>query len=368
MDRRDMMKGVAALTVGAYVAPAAFGSVWDEIHRFGAEAPTHPATDPSFHQVYSPMRGLGKQLAKERKNVFLWKNLERALGGEVIPHDQGPAEDGTRGEGDCVGHSAAMGCDVLAATDIFLRRQPETFVAKASVEMLYAGSRIEIGKAKNPKGKNVLKGRGGSHGEWAAKWLRDFGALHRLVYKGRGGLSLDLRGYHPGRSRKYRDIGVPDWLEPMAKRHPVKAITNIKTGMEGVDAICAGHPIIVCSSYAFKPMRDKRGFCQAYGTEKRKVKRGWWNWRWLNFRVQWWHAMAATGVVFYDDMIGVLIQNSHGDWNDGPRPFGIPRGSFFVDFPTWELMVKDWKDCWALGSYQGHEAKKYRRRLHKLWR
>ena len=78
--------------------------------------------------------------------------------------------------------------------------------------------------------------------------------------------------------------------------------------------------------------------------------------------------MIATGVVFYDDGIGVLIQNSHGDWNEGPRPFDIPRGSFFVDFPTWELMVTDWLDCWALGSYVGHEARKIRRRIHKLWR
>ena len=78
--------------------------------------------------------------------------------------------------------------------------------------------------------------------------------------------------------------------------------------------------------------------------------------------------MVATGVVFYDDVIGILIQNSHGDWNGGPRPFDIPRGSFFVDLPTWDLMVTDWFDCWAIGSYVGHEAIKVRRRIHKLWR
>lgn len=361
MDRREMMKGVAALSVGAFAAPAFGREPEDGIFRFGAEAPTTRPTGQRFYQVFHPMRGLGRQLAKDRKNVFLWKNLEREIG-EIIPHYQGPAEDGSPGEGDCVGHAAAMGCDVLAATDIHLRWERERWLAKASVEMLYAGSRVEVG-VKESDGVNHLEGRGGSHGAWMAKWLRDYGVLHRVVYERNRGPSLDLRGYHPGRSREYRDVGVPDWLEPVAKLHPTKLTTNIETGMEGVDAICSGHPVLVCSSYAFKSTRDKRGFCAPY-LDTRQKQRGRHGWRWVSFRVQWWHAMVATGVVFYDDVIGVLIQNSHGDWNDGPRPFDIPRGSFFVDFPTWELMVKDWGDCWAIGKYEGHQY----RRLHRLWR
>lgn len=363
MDRRDMMKSLAALTVGAYAAPAlALGNApTDGIFKFGASAPTTPVRGPRFYQLFSSTRGLGRQLAKERKNVFLWKFLEKQIG-EIIPHYQGPAEDGSPGEGDCVGQAAAMGCDVLAATEIHGHGEPETWLAKASVEMLYAGSRIEVGQAETD-GVNHLKGRGGSHGGWMAQWLRDWGVLHRVVYEQPGGPSLDLRGYHPGRSREYRDVGVPDWLEPVAKLHPTRVTTNIKTGMEGVDAICSGQPIIVCSSYAFHSTRDNRGFCAPYLSSQTKVRSGR-RWRWVDYRVQWWHAMIATGVVFYDDVIGVLIQNSHGDWNDGPRPFGIPRGSFFVDFSTWELMVTDWFDCWAIGSYQGHK----RRRNHRLWR
>jgi hypothetical protein len=361
MDRREMMKSVAALSVGAFAGPALANGPADGILRFGAAAPTTPTNGQRFYQVFSPMRGLGKHLAKERKNVFLWKNLERAIG-EIVPHYQGTAEDGSPGEGDCVGQAAAMGCDVLAGTDIFLRREREKWLAKASVEMLYAGSRIEVGKAETD-GVNLLKGRGGSHGGWVAQWLRDYGVLHRVTYERSGGPSLDLRGYHPGRSREYRDVGVPDWLEPVAKKHPTKITTNIKTGMEGVDALCSGQPIIVCSSYAFHSTRDKRGFCAPYLETRTKQRRGR-RWSWTNYRKQWWHAMVATGVVFYDDVIGVLIQNSHGDWNDGPRPFGIPRGSFFVDLKTWELMVTDWFDCWAIGSYVGHK----KRQLHKLWR
>lgn len=361
MDRRDLLKGLGALAASVYAVPVSANTRDPRIAYYGADRPAViKPTGPSFHSRFRPMRGVAKEVAKERKNVFLYQFLQKEIG-EIIPHWQGPdPESGAAGEGDCVGHSGAMGSDVLAATDIHLQGDLEKFVAKASVEMLYAGGRIEIGKANDPDGINRLRGRGGSHGEWMAKFLNEFGVLHRLVYDNPDGSKLDLTGYDPGRSRQYRDKGVPDWLEPIAREHPVKSITNIRTGMEGVDAICAGMPIIVCSSYAFRDTRDANGFCQAYGAYRR-------GWRW--FRVQWWHAMIATGVVFLPDgTIGILIQNSHGDWNDGPRVFDQPRGSFFVTLATFENMVKDWFDCWALGSYVGHESGKIRKRIHKLWR
>ena len=359
MDRRQMIKATAALSVGAFAAPA-LGGPCDPVHFYGALTPGRTIKGRRFYQEFAPLRGLGRHLAKEGKNVFLWKNLEKEIG-EIEPHYQGPTEDGIPGEGDCVGHATAMGCDVLAATDIHLRNEPERFFAKASVEAIYWGSRVEIGQQDDPA--LSILGRPGSHGFWAADWVRKYGVLHRTVYHSATD-QLDLTGYHPGRSRSRRDTGVPDWLEPVAKAHPVKITTNVETGMEGVDAICAGNPVLTCSSYAFRPERDERGFCKAYGEQT--VRRGWRGFS--RFRIQWWHALVATGVVFYEDGIGVLIQNSHGDWNGGPRPFDIPRGSFFVDFPTWDAMVRDWGDCHALGSYYGHQIRQYRNRLHKLWR
>ena len=350
MDRRELLKSLAAISVGAYAAPAVSGPC-DPISWFGVSPLATAAKGPRFYSTY-PFKGLGKQLAKEGKNVLLYQNLQKEIG-KIIPHYQGPAEDGAPGEGDCVGQAGAMGCDVLAATDIHLRDEPERFVAKASVEMLYAGSRVEAGGG-------VIQERGGSHGKWMSKWLVNWGVLHRLVYPKPDGSTLDLTGYHPGRSRDYRDAGVPDWLEPTAKEHPVKMATNVKSGMEGVDAICAGHPVLACSSYAFYPTRDARGFARAYG-----VERGRWG---RSFRVQWWHAMIGTAVVFYEDTIGVAIQNSHGIWNSGPQPFDLPDGAFFVDLDTWNLMITDWGDCWALGSYHGHETDKIKHRIHKLWR
>jgi hypothetical protein len=292
------------------------------------------------------------------KNVFLWKYLEREIG-EIEPHYQGPAEDGTEGEGDCVGQASAMGCDVLAATDIHALRQRERFVAKASVEMNYAGSRVEIGNlGKDDLNPARLRNRAGSHCEWAARWLKEYGVLHRLNYSD-GENSLDLTGYHPGRSRTYRDSGVPDWLEPIAREHPVQEYTNVKTGREALDAICSGQPVLLGSSYAFKDKRDSDGFCAPYlGASYRRGR------RWVDVRIQWWHAMILTGALLEGTRIGGLIQNSHGDWNSGPRPYDIPRGSFFVELQHLDAMVKDWGDCWALSSYKGHEAKRMRHRLY----
>lgn len=356
MDRRNALKTLASLTVGAYAAPA-WAAESGRIYKFGASQPVRPIRGPRFYQRY-PFKGLGRQLAKEGKNVLLYHNLQKEIG-EIKPHSQSKdPETGEPGEGDCCGHAGAMGCDVLAATDIHLRDEPERFIAKASVEMQYAGSRIEIGKARTG-GVNKLRGRGGSHGGWIAAFAKDYGVLHRLKYPKADGTVLDLTGYSPGRSRMYRDIGVPDWLEPEARKHPCKMATNIRTGMEGVDAISAGHPIVTCSTYAFHDTRNNRGFAKPYLAYRRGRR---------FYRKQWWHAMIATGVTFYSDTIGVLIQNSHGIWNSGPQPFDMPDGSFFVDFETWELMIKDWYDCWALGSYLGHESKKIRRKIHKLWR
>jgi len=315
---------------------------------------------PSFHRVYKPFKGIAKEYAKDGKNVFLWQNLEKEIG-EIVPHWQGPdPETGNPGEGDCVGQASAMGSDVLAATDIHDLKQNEKWLAKASVEMVYAGSRIEVGR-RDSNGTNYLRGRGGSHGEWAAKFLKEWGVLHRVKYE-RDGQVLDLSGYDPGRSREYRDAGVPDWLEPIAKEHPVQEYTNPRSGTEALDAVCARHPVIMCSSWAFHSERDAQGFCAPYtGSNQRR------GWRTFDIRVQWWHAMVLTGALLEGGRIGGLIQNSHGDWNDGPRPFGIPRGSFFADLEVLDWMVKDWYDCWALGSYKGHEAARIRR-THKLWR
>lgn len=355
MDRRNALKAlIGSLSVTAFAT--AGGSPRGKITRYGASPPDRQLTaaikaSPRFHKTYAPLKGIAKE---GRKNVFLYQNLQKEIG-NFPPHYQGPAPDGAEGEGDCIGQSSARGCDVLAASDIHLLGQREKFVAECSVEMNYAGGRVEIGGL----GGGALRGRGGSHGEWQAKYLKQFGVLHRLKYE-RDGNELDLTGYHPGRSRKYRDVGVPDWLEPIAREHPVEEITNVKTGMEALDAVASGQPVIIGSSYAIKGQRDAQGFALPYlGGSTRRGR-----WTFNDVRVQWWHAMVLVGAVLEGGRIGGTILNSHGkNWIEGPQPFDLPDGGFNIDLEYLDLMIKDWGDCWALGSYKGHAAKRIREHL-----
>jgi len=353
MDRRTFLKMAGA--TGAMTGTAFAGLSASGIARLGASRPARVIKDrKTFHNTFAAFKGVSGAIGK---NVFLYQNLQKEIG-EIIPHDQRTIidVDGNvirEGEGDCVGQAGAMGADILAATNIHLLRQRETFVAKASVEMLYAGGRVEIGGL--PDG---LEGRGGSHGEWMAKFLKRYGVLHRIQYSDDRGNAIDLRGYTPERSRKYRDAGVPNWLEPIARQHPIREITNVQSGQEALDAVCAGQPVLLCSSYAFSDQRDSEGFAKPH------LGMGWIRGMgWGRIR-QWWHCMLLTGAILEGNRIGGTIQNSHWDWNDGPRPNGMPRGSFNADLEYLDLMVRDWYDCYALSAYRGHAARRMRHKLY----
>lgn len=347
MNRREALKvmggSLAVAGDSAWIFPAGLRD-----KNFGILPPGRRFRLPRFYSVFTPMKGLALQ---QKRNTFLWQNLQKEIG-EIVPHWQGrDPEDGSEGEGDCVGHASAMAMDVLAATQIHKLGVRESWKAKASVEMIYAGSRVEIGE-------NAISVGGGSRGEWAAKYLSRYGVLHRLNYDV-GGQTLDLSGYSPARSRQYRNSGVPDWLEPVARQHPVATVTQVRTGMEALDAVCAGQPVLMCSSYAFHDTRDADGFAAAYLDQV--VRRGW---RLFTVRVKWYHAMVLTGALVEGDRIGGGIQNSHGDWNSGPRPHDLPRGAFFVELDVLDRMVKDWFDCWAFSSYHGFEAKRIKHKLY----
>jgi hypothetical protein len=210
------------------------------------------------------------------------------------------------------------------------------------VEMIYAGSRNEVGGGK-------LAGRGGSHGDWAADYLTRWGVLHRRQYSS-GSETIDLSGYHPGRSRQYRDVGVPDWLEPEARKHPLLVKSRVTTGAEAIDAVCAGQVVLICSSYAISDTRDAQGFSEPI--------LGW-------SRAQWWHCMLLSGAVLSGPKTGGVVQNSAGVWNSGPRPRDMPEGSFAIETHYLDMMVRDWGDCWALSSYRGSESDRIRHRLYR---
>jgi len=286
-----------------------------------------------------------------QKNVLLYKALQEAIG-EIEPHIQ-PVE------GDCVAHATAMACDVLAAVNVYGFGKEEAFVAKAAVEPIYWGSRVEVGK-------NAIQAIfGGSQVWWAAEYVSTYGVLHRLHYVS-GDDEIDLTEYDGARSRSRRSLGVPDWLEPIAKRHPVKVVTRCTTSGEVIAAIRSGQPVAIGSSYAFENVRDEYGFSKPYLGCERCQQRG----RKCRNRKKWYHAMVITGVILEGPKQGVIFQNSMGDWNSGPRPNDIPKGAFGVEIKYLDIILNDrdfeGADAWALSSYEGYQAVKMYKRLEAL--
>src|SRR5205085_3314192 len=167
-------------------------------------------------------------------DVFLW-DAARKVTGDVLPaRDQ-------KSVGSCVGFATASAVEHLMCVQIALGADEE--YRDLAQEVIYGGSRVEVG------GGHV---RGdGSTGAWAAKWVTDYGVVPRGIFG-----KYDLRAYDEGRCRDYGARGVPDVLEQMARQHPVKSASNVRTWDECKAAVRNGYPVAVCSSQGFTMQRD----------------------------------------------------------------------------------------------------------------
>ena len=225
----------------------------------------------------------------------------------------------------CVSHAYGLGVDILTCVAIALFNKQERWIAPSATEVIYAGSRVEVG------GGN-LRGDG-STGAWAAEFLRQWGALLRQEYLGKydftvydGNLTRSM-----GRGR----VGVPADLEPLAKLHPVKTVSIVRSWEECRDVVANGCPVAMCSNLGFRTTRDKDGFL-------------------TRARRPWYHAMLITGIDDESSRPGALVQNSWGpDWVDGPTRYDQPAGSFWVDASTIDAGMRQ-DDSFALSGYVGY--------------
>lgn len=223
--------------------------------------------------------------------------------------------------GSCVAFGAALACDALMAIDIARngRRKPSTRTEPMSI---YWGSRVEIGGGR-------ISGEG-SVGVWAAQYLKKFGALETRQYEG-----FDLRKYDPSvccgpLSRR----GVPDALEPVARKHPVKAFAQVTTFDEAVTALAAGYPVTVASDQGFRFNLDRNGFATASGT--------------------WMHQMCVVGYKL-EPTPYLLIANSWGACYSG-GPDGWCPAVKKVRKSTAERMLRQ-GDSWALSDFESFAPK-----------
>jgi hypothetical protein len=269
---------------------------------------------PYLTQQNGQIRNTGKG-----KTVLLWKYFEEVTGSQLLPHYQEI--------GDCVSHGFGLGIDVLSAVQMLMHGKSERWVAKTATEIIYAGSRHEVGG-------DVIKYQDGSMGSWAAEFLQNWGSLQRKKYLGG---QYDYTEYSGRVARELGQKGVPDPLEPLCKLHPVKTVSLCRSWSECRDAIANGYPVAMCSSVGFKTRggRDKDGFLAPS-------------------RRPWMHCMLIAGVDDAYKRPGGLICNSWGsNWIYGPTRYGQPLGSFWADASVIDRALRQ-EDSFALSAYLGY--------------
>lgn len=256
-------------------------------------------------------------------HVYLW-DVARAVNGSLLP----PRNQGQVGS--CVSFGTARAVEYSMCAEIAVG-EPESFLDLCT-EVIYAGSRVEIGGGR-------LRGDG-SVGAWAADWCRKYGILGRLEYKTEKA-TYDLRQYSEARCKSWGSTGVPNDLEPLAKVHPIRQTTQVKTWEEAKRMLASGYGIAVCSGQGFSMKRDERGVAKASGS--------------------WAHCMCLCGYHIEGGKEFGRIDNSWGaNAHTGPVGWGNPGPEgFWADAAVINKMLGE-KDSWAFSAVDGFPAKKLR--------
>lgn len=170
---------------------------------------------------------------------------------------------------------------------------------ETATESIYALSRVEVGGQRGSYSD-------GSVGAWAAKAVSEHGLLSRdyLQKKGLSG------AYNPQRAKDWGAKGLPDDLEPDARKHLIKTVSMVTNFQDAARLIQNGYPVAICSNRGFTMNRDNQGFCAPSGT---------WN-----------HCMLLVGVRF--DRPGCCISQSWGaNTPSGPVALNQPDNTFWAD-------------------------------------
>jgi len=274
---------------------------------------------PVFSDIWTPIKDSGKG-----KRVLLYDFIRKASNGQYPNRKQTI--------GDCVAHGAAYAVDAVKSVDIILKNEFEEWVEETATEDIYAGSRVQIGGGR-------IRGDG-SIGAWAARYVNEYGALPRGKYG-----NVDLTTYSGSKARSWGrgGAGVPKSLIPTAKKHPIQTVSKVTTYEEVRDLIANGYAVTIASMQGFSSKRDSEGFAKPQGS--------------------WAHQMSILAVDDEYKRPGVLVQNSWGTWNSGPKRHDQPNGSFWVDAEEIERRILKKGDSWAFSGYEGFKPRELNTRI-----
>lgn len=279
--------------------------------------PNRAGTDAFLASLPRPtLASAGPDLVlDESRDVFLGQYLLRV------------APDWKRGAqkiGSCVGWGWSLSVDILAACDVLLRNEPESWGGRTIEAGTYGFSRVEVPGHQN-------NGGDGSYGGAAAKAVTRFGTLH-YGQNYNGTVITDIGS--GTREKEWGRTGVPDKLEPFAAQHKVSSVALVKTFEDAAKAIQNGYPVAVCSNRGFS-MTLRDGYLSPMGS--------------------WAHCMMFAGVR-WKPRPALLCVNSWGDCYSGsvdPQlPVQFQRSAGWVDAATCTSMLAG-EDSFALSGFAG---------------
>jgi hypothetical protein len=229
-----------------------------------------------------------------------------------------------------VGWGFAMSVDILAACDIVLRKEPETWGGRTIEASVYGVSRVEA------RGRTSASGGDGSTGFHAAKAVRDWGVLHYGQQYGSVRFDQQFTGTQ---EKAWGRDGMPDSLEPYAKQRRCSEVTLVRSFSDCEKAISNGFPIALCSM---------RGFSMRF------ADRGSLGGGWLTPAGTWAHCMMACSLRV--DRPALLVANSWGNCYSGPVDSRLPeafqKSAGWVDAEVIDSMCKG-GDSYALAGFSG---------------
>jgi hypothetical protein len=263
-------------------------------------------------------------LAQAGPDLLLDESRDVFLGSYLLACDPGWTRGGQK-IGSCVGWGWSLSCDILAACDIAIRNEAETYGGRVLEASVYAFSRVEVRGGRN-------LGGDGSYGGAAAKAVTQYGTLHYGIDYGGGDTFTDNSG---SREKEWGRDGVPDRLEKFAAQHKVSAVALTKDFESAAKAIQNGYPVAVCSMRGFSMTLRDGGYLTPSG--------------------QWAHCMMFAGIR-WKPRPALLCVNSWNDCYSGDvdktLPVQFQRSAGWVEASVCTSMLAG-EDSFALSGYAG---------------
>jgi len=208
--------------------------------------------------------------------------------------------------GDCVSQQVRNSCDIVRACEIDLGGELEAWIVRTATEPIY--------------GHRGHRGQGANCGR-LANYVNEVGGM--MLRQKYPELGLDFSVYNASIGIRWGGSGVPAKVRQRGQQHQIKEVGRLTDLDQVRDAMAKGFGCGGCSGYGFRGYRDANGV-----SDRGKG---------------WAHAMAWTA---FDDRREthrkyggplVLVQNSWGKWNSGPRKIWgtdllIPFGSFWISY------------------------------------